>query len=772
MRRVLCLAVFILAGSVAAAAQSAAEQFTVTGTVLDSSRAPVAGARVSLAAARTRIAANGLTDERGQFALRVEPGRYVLRIESAGFVETSKAVEVSSHAAAGEFVLQVAGIRETLTVEAPIGYQVPAITSATKTTTPLRDVPQSVTVVTRELVRDQLMASVADVMRYVPGITTHQGENNRDQVIIRGNSSSADFFVNGVRDDVQYYRDLYNVERVEALKGPNAMIFGRGGGGGVVNRVTKEAVFEPVREFTLQAGARDQKRFTADLDHAFGAVAFRVNGMFEDGGSFRRGVGLERAALNPTLTFAPTSRTRVTLGYEHLRDNRIADRGITSVAGRPAAVDRGTFYGNPSDSEVRARVNLGSANVEHRAGKVTLRSRTLVGAYERFYQNYVPGSASADQTLVTLTAYNNATDRTNVFSQLDASSVVSTGRVRHTLLVGAEIGRQLTDNFRQSGFFNNAATSIQAPFANPTIATPVTYRQNATDADNHLRTNVAAVFAQDQVELSRYLQLLGGIRFDRFDLRYHNNRTGDTLDRVDLLYSPRGAVVVKPTASMSVYGSYSVSFLPSSGDQFSSLTVITQQVEPERFDNYEVGFKWDPHPGLSVTSAVYRLNRTNTRSTDPNDPTRIVQTGSQRTDGYELGVSGQVRPGWRIAGGYAFQDASVIRATVSARAGAVVGQVPRHTFSLWNHYQVHPRLAAGLGIVHRSDMFAAIDNTVRLPGYTRADAAAFVSLTTTLRLQANVENLFDAHYFAHADGNTNLSPGVPRTLRVALSVGF
>ena len=155
----------------------------------------------------------------------------------------------------------------------------PAISSATKTPTPLRDVPQSVTVVTQELIKDQLMMSIGDVVRYVPGITVHQGENNRDQVIIRGNSSSADFFVNGVRDDVQYYRDLYNLDRVEALKGPNAMIFGRGGGGGVINRVTKEAGFRPSREFSLQGGMYGNKRFTADLDQPLSdTVAFRLNG--------------------------------------------------------------------------------------------------------------------------------------------------------------------------------------------------------------------------------------------------------------------------------------------------------------------------------------------------------------------------------------------------------------------------------------------------------------------------------------------------------------
>ncbi len=309
----------------------------------------------------------------------------------------------------------------------------------------------------------------------------------------------------------------------------------------------------------------------------------------------------------------------MTVGYEYLKDTRVADRGITSFQGRPADVDPSTFYGNPADSHVNADVNLGTVSLEHRTGSVTIRTRTLIGGYDRSYQNFVPGAVTADASQVSLSAYNNATNRTNFFQQADLAYARSTGPLTHTFLVGAEAGRQLTDNFRNTGYFNNAVTSILAPFDSPTISTPVTFRQSATDADNHVITNVAAVFAQDQVAVSRQVQVIGGVRFDRFDLEYHNNRNGETLGRVDHLVSPRAGVVYKPVEPLSLYGSYSVSYLPSSGDQFSSLTTITQQVEPERFDNYEVGAKWDLR-GLALTTAIYRLDRTNTRSTDPERP--------------------------------------------------------------------------------------------------------------------------------------------------------
>jgi catecholate siderophore receptor len=736
--------------------------------VLDATRKPIADAAVRAVpdGHATTVSMSSTAD--GKFSLSLKPGAYTLKIQKDGFLDDRRTIRLPL---AGvdplDIQLQVVPIRSAVTVSESAGYLAGATATATKTLTPLRDIPQSISMVTSEQIKDQMMMSIGDVVRYVPGITAHQGENNRDQVVIRGNSSSADFFLNGVRDDVQYFRDLYNLDRVEALKGPNAMIFGRGGGGGVINRVTKEAGSLPLREVNLQGGSFGNRRFAADFDQPFNnKAAFRLNGIYENSNSFRNFVNLERYGINPTLMITPDPKTRITLSYEHFVDNRVADRGT------PAGANRATFFGNPNDSRVRARVNPGSALLERQEGKLNIRNRTLLASYDRFYQNYVPGALSADKSQDSLTAYNNATARLNVFNQTDFSGTIFTGRVRHTLLAGVELGRQLTNNFRNTGYFNNTATSLLVPFANPTISTPVTFRQSVTDADNRIHTGVVATYLQDQVELSRYVLLVAGARFDCFDLQYHNNRTGETLRRIDNLVSPRAGIVLKPAGTVSVYGNYSVSYLPSSGDQFSSLTTITQQVKPEKFSNYELGIKWDVNRSLSVTTAIFKLDRTNTRATDPNDPTRIIQTGSQRTNGYELGLSGSVTRLWKIAGGYSYQDAFITSVTTSARAGAQVGQVPHHTFSLWNSFQILPRLGAGLGIVNRADMFAAVDNTVTLPGYTRADAAVYYSVTEKIRLQANVENLFDLKYYINADSNTNLSPGFPRAVRVGLIARF
>jgi catecholate siderophore receptor len=376
---------------------------------------------------------------------------------------------------------------------------------------------------------------------------------------------------------------------------------------------------------------------------------------------------------------------------------------------------------------------------------------------------------TADGSQVALSAYNHAIGRRNWFNQTDLIGHAATGGVKHTVLVGAELGRQRTEQFRNTGYYNNATTSVTVPFGSPTVTTPVTFRQSATDADNLTVATVTGIYLQEQAEVAPWLQLLGGIRHDRFNVEYHNNRNDSDLDRRDELWSPRAGVVLKPARPMSVYGTFSVSYLPSSGDQFTSLTATTETLEPERFTNREVGAKWDVRTGLSLTAALYRLDRTNTSAPDPADPSRIVQTGEQRTTGFELGASGNITRNWQVVGGFASQRARIVSATSAAKAGARVPLVPHQTMSLWNRVQVIPAVGVGLGIIRQSDMFAAIDNTVTLPGFTRADGALFLRLNEALGAQVNVENLFDKRYYATSQGNNNIMPGATRTVRVSLT---
>ena len=653
------------------------------------------------------------------------------------------------------------------------GYAVTRSTSGTRTDTPLRDTPQSISVVTRSLIADQAMASMADVVRYVPGITMGQGEGHRDAPTIRGNSSTADFFVDGVRDDAQYLRDVYNVERVEVLKGPNAMVFGRGGGGGVINRVTKQAGGAESKELVLEGGSWSHRR--ASLDFAGGSregIAGRLNSVYENSGSFRDEVALERYGINPAIRFALGTRTTARAGYEYFADARAVDRGIPSYLGRPAATAPSTFFGSPQLSRSSTRNQSGHLVVEHEGrNRLTIRNATRFAYYDKFYQNVFPRDVLTGGTEVALAGYSSATTRSNLFNQLDLIRGLGTGDVWHTLLAGLEVGRQQTGNFRRTGYFAGG-TLDTVSFAQPRTAEPVDFRQSATDADNDVNVTTAALYAQDQVALSSRWQAVLGVRYERFALAVANHRDGSRLRREDRMISPRGGLVFKPRDEVSLYASYGTSHLPSAGDQFSSLTVTTQSLEPERFASYEVGGKWDVGAKLALTAAVYRLDRTNSSAKDPLDPSRIVQTGAQRTTGVELGALGTPASNWQLAAGYSAQGARIMSTTSAAAAGATVPLVPRRTLSLWNRYDFFPALGVGAGVVEQARSYASIDNTVVLPRFRRVDAAVFLALIPRVRTQVNVENVANVRYFPTSQGNNNILPGAPRTLRVSLATQF
>ncbi|MDN5882233.1 MAG: TonB-dependent siderophore receptor, partial [Nitrosospira sp.] len=674
------------------------------------------------------------------------------------------------------------------------GYLATQAFSATRTNTPLRDVPQSVTVVTQDQIRDQNMLGISDVVRYVPGVGVSQGEGNRDAVIFRGNISTGDFYVDGLRDDVQYIRDLYNVQRVEVLKGSNGMIFGRGGAGGVINRVTKEAGWTPINEVVVQYGSFSHKRIAIDIGRAINDVAaFRLNAMYEHSNSFRNGVELERGGVNPTFTIKPSAQTKIVLGGEYFTDNRVADRGIPSFgttpgvigSGSPADTHRSTFFGDPNRSPVRIDVKALNSLVEHTFdNNVTVRNRTRYADYDKFYQN-VFASGPATTGTVDIQAYNDATQRSNIFNQTDLLYTLNTGPIKHELMTGVEYGRQVTDNFRNNGYFNNNFTGLgrtsSVPFLNPISMTPITFRPDPTGitnsegtatANNHGVVEVAAVYLQDQITLHPKLKAVLGLRYDSFDLKFRDNNDGQQFHVTDNLLSPRVGLIYKPIEPVSIYGNYSLAYVPRAGDQLTSLRLSNAALQPERFTNLELGAKWDIRPDLALTTALYQLDRSNVIAPVPGDPTQTTLVDGQRARGAEVGLIGRITSQWSVMGGYAYTDAEITRAIRGADAGAVVAQVPKHTVSAWNRYDFSPMLGGGLGVVHRSSMYASLDNTVLLPSYTRLDAALFVRLSKVLRVQANLENLTDIEYVASAHNNNNILPGAPRIYRVTVIANF
>tara|TARA_R110002073_G_scaffold335567_2_gene527903 strand:- start:861 stop:3311 length:2451 start_codon:yes stop_codon:yes gene_type:complete len=656
-------------------------------------------------------------------------------------------------------------------------YNAASSITATKTNTLLRDVPQSISVITSELIKDQSIQSLGDAVRYVPGVGVSQGEGNRDALVFRGNRSTGDFFIDGMRDDVQFFRDLYNIDRIEVLKGANGMIFGRGGSGGVVNRVTKEAEWAPIREFSFQGGSYDKKRMTVDIGQGINdMVAFRVNAMYEDSESFRDGVDLRRRGISPTITVKPTKRTKVVLNMERFHDDRTADRGIPSFQGQAAKVGRSQFFGDPDRSNADVEVLSFNTFIEHKFDiEVTLHNRTNYAQYDKFYQNVFANSAVfAD--LVSLGAYNNTTDRENVFNQTNFLYSLDTGSIGHTLLAGVEIGRQVTNDRRRTGSFNNSLrqTSILVPFSDPITKAPISFITRDQDADNHSVVDVTSVYFQDQIDFLPQLQAVVGVRYDLFEVDFRKrNDNGTNIKTKDGLISPRFGLIYKPIEPVSVYASFSQAHVPRAGEQLTSIQVTRATLKPEKFTTLEVGFKWDIRPNLALTGAAYRLDRTNVISVDPNDSSLTFLTKGQRTEGVEVSLSGQLTQEWSVMGGYAYQDGEITSTESSAaKKGATVAELPRNTFSVWSRYDFTPKLGAALGIINRSDMFASTDNTVRVQGFTRVDAALFAQLSKRFRAQVNIENVFNAKYIASVHNNNNLSPGSPIAVRASLTANF
>ena len=644
------------------------------------------------------------------------------------------------------------------------GYLASNSVTATKTDTPLIDIPQTINVVTREQLDDQAHHSLADILRYIPGTTVGQGEGNRDQITLRGQNTTADFFLDGVRDDVQYYRGLYNIERVEILKGPYALIFGRGGGGGIINRVQKS----PVIDDFIYAGPASINSFGAydasvDLNTPLsGAAAVRINAVYESLDSHRDYVGGERYAGNPYVAFNLNDAWKFGLSYEYVNDDRTTDRGIPSIAtgagqpNRPISGYRDQFFGTPGVNRTQFEAQIAKLRLDGQlATNLSFSGTMLYGDYDKTYVNvYANGAASAQNGTVALAAYSDPTQRENFIAQGNLIWDVETGPLAHKILIGAEYGDQQSANRRFNGALSSGTLNLANPVF-PTVAFNMVTRDTVSDV------TFSSVYVQDQISLGDHIDVVAGLRYDSFDIS-----GTDLLPAIDRPFarkddkiSPRLGVIFKPQENISLYSSYSQSFLPRSGDQFLSLTVSQENLAPEKFTNYEIGAKWDVQPNLNLTLAVFQLERSNATTPDPLNPLASINIGKTRTQGVELAATGKITSLWQVHGGYSYQDAKLV-----GNNSVRLGQVPKHQASLWNRYDLHPNFAVGLGIIHQSSQFAAIRttaNTTKLPAFTRIDAALFYDVSDTVQLQMNVENLFDANYYSDAHNNNNISTGAP-----------
>ena len=650
-------------------------------------------------------------------------------------------------------------------------YNPPDSSSATKIDAPLRDIPQTVNVVPAQVMRDQHANSLQDALKNVPGVSFSSGDGQRDQVSIRGFTAIADQYVDGFRDDALYYRDLSNVERVDVIKGPAAVLYGRGSSGGLINRITKKPG-EDITQLGLSYGSWNDRRLELDLGRATesGSMAWRLTGAVEKGDSYRDKQFLDRKAIAPSAMLRLGEDTTFLIQTEFLEDRRVTDFGIPAYHGRPVDVDPSTYYGAENARDVdytQARVQSYAGTLNHRFnGTWSLRNATRYYHYTLDRNNTLPGVVNEAAQTVTLNRSNVRREEHGWTNQTELTQRAQWGSVSHEILYGVEVGQQNKDLVNYSA--NNVATVDLFDPVLPTLPMQVGGRPSA---DNLGRFNTLGLYVQDMVSLGEHWKMLGGVRHDRFEQKTEDRRSGARLSRTDSNWSPRLGVVYQPDAKQSYYVSWSQSYQPS-GEAF-SLAASNADLAPEKTTNYEIGAKYDFLDGkLSTTVSIFRLERTDIKVNDP-VTNSLVPVGTQRTDGAEWTLSGDLGDGWRAMMGYAYLDARVTESIAKDAGRNVEGKratlTPRHAGNIWVTKDLGDGFGAGAGLNLVGARYANPSNTVRLPGYVTADVAAWWR-KGPYAVQLNVYNLFDAGYIVSAHGTSpNLNmPGAPRNAMLSL----
>ncbi len=527
------------------------------------------------------------------------------------------------------------------------GYNPSRTVSATKTEAPLRDVPQTVNVVTADVMRDQHATSMQDALKNVPGVSFSTGDGQRDQVSIRGFTAIADQFVDGIRDDALYFRDLSNVDRVEVIKGPAAVLYGRGSSGGLINRVSKKPGID-VTDFALSYGMWADRRAEADVGRVFadGAAAFRITGAVEKANSYRSQQFLDRKAIAPSVEFRLAPQTTVLLQADYLEDRRVTDFGIPAYKGRPVDVPASRYYGaaNARDADYsQSRVYSGTATINHRFNdNWSIRNATRYYHYSLDRNNTLTSTVNEAAQTFTMNHGNVGREEHGWFNQTDLTQKASFLGMQHELLYGMEIGQQNKNQVN-----NTKPVPGTFDLFNPVLPT-LARLAPGTPATNNLGVfNTLAFYTQDMVSFSEQWKALVGLRYDHFEQETLQNIAGlQNLSRTDNAWSPRAGLVWQPSKAQSYYVSWSKSFQPS-GEAF-ALAANNTQLAPETTNNTEVGAKYDFLDGkASATVSVFRLERTNIKVANATN-TALIPIGEQRTDGLEISGAAELGSGWRF----------------------------------------------------------------------------------------------------------------------------
>ena len=656
--------------------------------------------------------------------------------------------------------------------------------NALKTPTPIINVPQSVVVVTSEEITRRGFTSIGDIVNHVPGLNTSQGEGHRDAVVFRGVRSTADFFLDGFRDDVQYYRPLYNLEQVEVLKGPNALLFGRGGTGGVINRVTKKGALGD--NFTHLGVAADTFGGVAlQIDRNMSATetsAFRVNGYYESLENHRDFFDGDQIGFNPTAKLKLSEATVLDLSYEYIDQERFIDRGIpTGTDGRPVRALRDTVFGDPRLNTTELEANLFKALVQHRFSD-TIKGNLSVfyGDYDKLYQNFYAAKYNQAETPdeVTLDGYVDTTQRENFQISGNVITEFQTGNATHTLLVGVELIDTASDQDRFNTYFDTSESdketfSISAGLPLALVGGRGTNSEGQAtindfslklNDDTHVEIDARSVYVQDEIQLSEKFIAVLGARYDEFDIEVDNVKSADVRSRKDDEVSPRAGLIYKPQENTSIYLSYSESFLPRSGEQFANINGDKNQLDPDTFENLELGIKWNVNEALSLSASLFEIDKKSPQVADSDPSTLDVIESS--IEGFEVQIQGQLNAKWSINASYGYLDGEQVNR--SGSTGLRPRELPENTISLWTSYQLTPKFGLGLGASYQDESFINNSNSATLPSYTRIDAAAYYEVSEDVLLQLHVENVSDRVYFPNSHSTHQASVGEEINARLSL----
>lgn len=709
----------------------------------------------------------------------------------------------------------------TVQVTGTAGQQ--QVSANQKFTAPLLDTPKSVTVVPAEVMAQTGATSLTDALRTVPGITIGAGEGGNpvgDNLFIRGYNAQTDTYIDGIRDAGSQSREIFDIEQVEVVKGPNSALGGRSSAGGGVNLVTKTAQAYDFNRASIGIGSDNYRRVTGDVNRNLGSdSAFRLNVMAHEADvAGRTIVGGSRWGVAPTVTFGLTGPDQAIVSVYHLTSHETPDTGIpfnnpfssgANVAkngnGQPWAVDRSTFYGLANRDFRDTKSDIATIDLRHRfAGGTELRNVTRYGKSNNDYVWTQPDDSKGNTVL-----YGNVWRRANtrVTETRTAANVTSlTGALqvagfKNTYNTGIEFDRETTD--RSSYLFapgtNNPLTgTFTCPSAgaatlyncttlvDPNPYDPWVYSRSVSGALTHVSTKTKAAYAFDTIEFTPQWQANLGARYDNFRSVLNTlptATTAATAAEVDSnFWSWQTGLVYKPASNGSIYLAYATSATPpgnDGGDGLDALTSQIQNLQPQRSKNVELGTKWDVMPGgrLSLTGAVFKSTMDNARVTAPDGTTENV--GRKEVKGVELGFSGKVTSLWSVFGGYTYLDAKIadngfVNTGTTAKPvytpspfnGNRFPTTPKSSATLWTTYAFSSKFTAGLGVNSMSKVYANVNNNKWAPGFTRFDAMASYALNQDIALQLNVQNLTDKFYFDKVSSPhyAGVAPGRSATL--------